>query len=668
MCAQVDAIRSEGLRIAVSANCDMQSYQENPRAPALWLTRVFPEQHSPLCLQNHSPAPSAAAAAAAAGQPSKAHPADKRMEGIQRDLLEWQRAMNGYGLRGASQTLQQAIDQLADSSGCSSSKGSSSSSKGSSSSSSGRSEIKAKGAGEQLQEGASPGHARVLADLVDSGYGLYIAQVATPVMGWQNRWLQLAEAIKTIARHRVSGAESAPQGRSKAAGKGLRRRKVSQQRGSEKHTPALQHALLAAGFASDSSDSSSEDAGDAEPEADAAAAAAAAAAATAAAAAAARDCGAAAAPAGDMDSRAGPHADRHRRRSGSKSGSSSSSSKQSSSKAPGRTTECLGCVAEAVAAQMLSAVGLSSSGNGSDNSGGSSSSSQQAAAGLYGALPVPWSDPFMMRRLLWDLLGKLKPTAQAWFKQYADMCPHTDEGALWRMVVLSLARHIWAPPGEWGLAEEQQMQLLLPKAITQVNEQDGKQDINQDAAVSHYARLLNSASQQASMRGSAAAVLSLHALLALDPHGARMQPRPELLFYTPAGFHAAVSKVLLQSSQLPPASDAAAAAGNRDGQQVNSSQQQQQLGEEGVQPHHLQSFSDVLFPAWYMWWHIGLLAYHQQQQQPGRDHLRQLGLVQLAKRRGMSSSEDQTQQQQQDWRPKQIGTSIRLVNCEVWIY
>jgi hypothetical protein len=42
----------------------------------------------------------------------------------------------------------------------------------------------------------------------------------------------------------------------------------------------------------------------------------------------------------------------------------------------------------------------------------------------YSGFPVPWSDAFMMRRLLWDLLGRIKPTAQKWFKTHARMCPH----------------------------------------------------------------------------------------------------------------------------------------------------------------------------------------------------------------------------------------------------
>jgi hypothetical protein len=33
-------------------------------------------------------------------------------------------------------------------------------------------------------------------------------------------------------------------------------------------------------------------------------------------------------------------------------------------------------------------------------------------------------DPFMWRRLMWGLLGKLKPTAQDWYVQYYSMCPH----------------------------------------------------------------------------------------------------------------------------------------------------------------------------------------------------------------------------------------------------
>jgi hypothetical protein len=270
----------------------------------------------------------------------------------------------------------------------------------------------------------------------------------------------------------------------------------------------------------------------------------------------------------------------------------------------------------------------SSSSNSSSGSTGS-----QAAAGLYGSLPVSWSDPFMMRRLLWDLLGKLKPTAQAWFREHFNMCPHRLDIVAWHAVMLSLARHIWAPPGDWGAEHEAQMWLLLPSRIRDAWYREGSpHEAARAAARKHYAWALNTAFESQPGNSQAAAVLSLHSLLALDPHGARVQPRPELLFYTPAGFHAAVCKTLMQALQVPAvqgpapsaAATAAAAAASDAGAESDSGQE---VGSEGAEkpfsqmldsgfpsPHYLQAWSDVLFPAWYMWWHIGLLAYHQQQQ------------------------------------------------------
>jgi hypothetical protein len=274
--------------------------------------------------------------------------------------------------------------------------------------------------------------------------------------------------------------------------------------------------------------------------------------------------------------------------------------------------ECLICAAEAAAAQLLS------------SSSGSSSSRQAAGAaggGLYSNLPVSWSDPCLMRRLLWELLGKLKPTAQQWFKQHARMCPHRGNLVLWHMVVMSLARQIWAPPGDWNLQSQQQMLLVLSPLAMERNE--SIRALAQPGRTAHYARALGFAFER-DPDAFGAAVLSMQVLLALDPHGARVQPRPELLFYTPAGFHAAVCKTIVQAALLPapptaapePAGEggdaaAAAAAAAAADDDVDSLEG---TSSEVRPPHYLQAWSDALLPAWYVWWHIGLLAYHQQQQ------------------------------------------------------
>lgn len=55
----------------------------------------------------------------------------------------------------------------------------------------------------------------------------------------------------------------------------------------------------------------------------------------------------------------------------------------------------------------------------------SSTSSSSSSQGL--CFPVPYDDPFLMRRLLWRLLGKLSPEAQAYLAKHARMCPHCDD-------------------------------------------------------------------------------------------------------------------------------------------------------------------------------------------------------------------------------------------------
>lgn len=138
----------------------------------------------------------------------------------------------------------------------------------------------------------------------------------------------------------------------------------------------------------------------------------------------------------------------------------------------------------------------------------------------------------------------------------------------------------------------------------------------------------------------------MQALLALDPHSARVQPRPELLYFTPAGFHVSVMKTLMEGLVMWPSTHAEASRPSKHDQfssmqqgmnalRSQGKQQQQQLQQEQVQQQqrdgpqaeqqqqgHCQQlqqnvpfWSQAVFPAWYMWWHIGLLAYHQQQQQ-----------------------------------------------------
>jgi len=250
---------------------------------------------------------------------------------------------------------------------------------------------------------------------------------------------------------------------------------------------------------------------------------------------------------------------------------------------------CPHCTAEAAAA---AAVAAGSSSPNSNSACGITPTSSSGSSGLYGQFPVSWSDPFMMRRLLWDLLGKIKPTAQAWFKKHARMCPHSTSVRFWHMVVMSLARHIWIPSGPWGSSSIAQMQLILP-----LHARVPRRPSRDFAAVppniirTTHAHQLNVAFARQGQIAQTAALLSLQTLRALDPHAARVQPRPELLYYTPSGFHAAVCKTLMQAVQENPGAD---------------------------------RWSLCELPAWHMWWHIGLLAYQLQQQQQQHSQAQQL--------------------------------------------
>jgi hypothetical protein len=55
---------------------------------------------------------------------------------------------------------------------------------------------------------------------------------------------------------------------------------------------------------------------------------------------------------------------------------------------------------------------------------GVTSSSSSGGSGVFTCFPVQYDDPFLYRRLLWQLLGKLSPEAQAFMSKQAQGCPH----------------------------------------------------------------------------------------------------------------------------------------------------------------------------------------------------------------------------------------------------
>ncbi len=72
------------------------------------------------------------------------------------------------------------------------------------------------------------------------------------------------------------------------------------------------------------------------------------------------------------------------------------------------------------------AYSTSSSSGGDSGSSGSNSGSDGSSP--YTAWAVGYDDPFLWRRLMWQLLGKLNPQAQAFYATYLAICPHcTDQ-------------------------------------------------------------------------------------------------------------------------------------------------------------------------------------------------------------------------------------------------
>jgi hypothetical protein len=56
--------------------------------------------------------------------------------------------------------------------------------------------------------------------------------------------------------------------------------------------------------------------------------------------------------------------------------------------------------------------------------GGSSGSGGSSSASAHTCWPVAYDDPFLWRRLMWGLLGKLSAEAQAFYANTLGMCPH----------------------------------------------------------------------------------------------------------------------------------------------------------------------------------------------------------------------------------------------------
>ncbi|KAF6256665.1 hypothetical protein COO60DRAFT_1640546 [Scenedesmus sp. NREL 46B-D3] len=149
------------------------------------------------------------------------------------------------------------------------------------------------------------------------------------------------------------------------------------------------------------------------------------------------------------------------------------------------------------------------------HSSGSRTKGQPAPApSLHEA--VPYSDPFMWRRLLWQLLGKLSPEAQAFYAQRL---------ARWILVRRSIVRVLWSPAQLDCVA----MQLAAPAV--------GAQNERRLARLVQYARALNSGYVKGYAPGTV--LLAQQLLLALSPLHAQLLPRPETAFLCPSSFRAA---------------------------------------------------------------------------------------------------------------------------------
>ncbi|WIA41743.1 hypothetical protein OEZ86_009086 [Tetradesmus obliquus] len=168
-------------------------------------------------------------------------------------------------------------------------------------------------------------------------------------------------------------------------------------------------------------------------------------------------------------------------------------------------------------------------------SAGSSSSSSTAEQ------PGDAADPFMWRRLMWRLAGRIKPTAQRLFAADRGMCPHSDNTYMWHELISSLKLHLWVAPGdEAGLGR-----LLLCKPTLEAHLLAQPRSF----FVRHFARAANLAFTQG-YSSPAAPLLSHQVLLALSPLHRQQLPQPELAPLLPSSFGPVVAHVLSQQLRL----------------------------------------------------------------------------------------------------------------------
>ncbi|KAF6256668.1 hypothetical protein COO60DRAFT_88069 [Scenedesmus sp. NREL 46B-D3] len=181
---------------------------------------------------------------------------------------------------------------------------------------------------------------------------------------------------------------------------------------------------------------------------------------------------------------------------------------------------------------------------------------------------VPYSDPFMWRRLLWQLLGKLSPEAQAFYAQYTAACPHCPDPLLWHCVRSSLLNSLWSSPA--GDAVEQQMSRICPLSC--------KKNAERGVRLQLYARALNASFMSGKVQQQAAMLVAQQLLLALSPLHAQLLPRPETAFLCPSSFPAAVGKALAGQLLSRPVLD-------------------------------MFRHDQAHLAMWHVWWHIGLRRY-----------------------------------------------------------
>ena len=67
--------------------------------------------------------------------------------------------------------------------------------------------------------------------------------------------------------------------------------------------------------------------------------------------------------------------------------------------------------------------------------GGATSNTPPLHGSCYGAWPVPWDCPFKFRRLMWRLMGRVKPTALRFWADVVGFCAHCPDEKNWQSFV-----------------------------------------------------------------------------------------------------------------------------------------------------------------------------------------------------------------------------------------